>query len=52
MDGLPEYRVYNAYEHILCKYRFEDDDLLGFGPYTPYKSIPFFIIWGEGLPVG
>lgn len=26
------------------------EELLDFGPYTPYMSIPYFLIYGEGLP--
>lgn len=50
IDNMPVYKVFSIDDEIVLKYTFEDDDFYGFGPYTPYKMIPFFIIWGEGLP--
>lgn len=50
MDNMPAYRLVSAQEGIMCKYKHADDDFMGFSPYTPYKSVPYFVIWGEGLP--
>ena len=36
-------------EPMIVRYKRTDDEYTEFGPYTPYKSIPFFFIRGEGM---
>lgn len=34
----------------MVRHMITGEDILDFGPYTPYMSIPYFLIYGEGLP--
>lgn len=50
LNDFPVYKIQNAKNPLYCRHVTSDPDFNNFGPYTPYKSIPYYIIIGEGLP--
>lgn len=52
LHNFPKYQTFNLEEPIICRYRLTMDDFSEFGPYTPYSTIPFYIIYGKGLQEG
>lgn len=47
--NMPQYQTFKLREPIICRYRVTNEDFMDFGPYSPYSSIPYFIIYGKGL---
>lgn len=52
MMHLPEYRSMTLDAPLFCRYRLTSDELTEFGPYSPYNTIPYFIVYGVGLQEG
>lgn len=52
LHNFPEYRTFTLEDPIVCRYRMTHDDFTEFGPYTPYSTLPFYIIYGKGLQEG
>lgn len=52
LHNFPEYKSFTLDEPIICRYRMTHDDFTEFGPYTPYSSLPFYMIYGKGLQEG
>lgn len=52
LHNFPEYKTFTLEAPIVCRYRMTHDDFTEFGPYTPYSSIPFYLIYGKGLQEG
>lgn len=52
LHNFPEYRSFTLEKPFVCRYRMTDDDFTEFGPYTPYSTLPFYIIYGKGLQEG
>lgn len=52
LHNFPEYRSFTLEEPIVCRYRMTHDDFAEFGPYTPYSTLPFYLIYGKGLQEG
>lgn len=50
--NFPEYKVFDLEKPIVCRYRLSDNDFTEFGPYTPYSTLPYYIIYGKGLQEG
>lgn len=40
------------YSEVVCRHRLPFADYSTFAPYTPAKSMPYFFVLGEGLPLG
>lgn len=51
IDDFPSTHTQTAKEPVIVTHTITDMDYMEFGPYTPYKVIPFFFIIGEGLPI-
>lgn len=50
MDEFPHFSIGRSSEGFYCQYRPMDEEFVThWGPYSPYKSIPYFIIYGAGL---
>ena len=49
MVNFPEYKTLSLDKPIVCRYRLSDDDYTDFGPYTPYSTLPYYLIYGKGL---
>jgi len=49
LHNFPEYRSFTLEKPFVCRYRLTHDDFTEFGPYTPYSSLPFYLIYGKGL---
>ena len=41
--------MYSAGETILIKHRITDEMFTKLGPYTPYQTTPYFLVYGEGM---
>lgn len=50
--NMPQFKTLTLDEPIVCRYRVTNDDFMDFGPYSPYSSIPYFLIYGKGLQEG
>lgn len=52
-DVYPIHEIHPISEYpVLARYTNTEEEFLQYGPYTPYKSIPFYIIQGEGIETG
>lgn len=36
-------------DSVRIRYKITDDSFTEWGPYTPYKTVPFYLVLGEGL---
>lgn len=43
------HRVHTLDDKITCTYKSVNDNHLEMGPYSPYESVPYTIIYGKGL---
>lgn len=50
--NMPQFKTLTLDEPIVCRYRVTHDDFMDFGPYSPYVSVPYFLIYGKGLQEG
>lgn len=50
--NMPQYKTLTLDKPIICRYRVSNEDFMDFGPYSPYSSIPYFMIYGKGLQEG
>lgn len=50
--NMPQFKTLTLDEPIVCRYRVTNDDFMDFGPYSPYISVPYFLIYGKGLQEG
>lgn len=49
LEDNPAFWVFNTYENIIIVYKPTLPEFNTFGPYSPYLSIPYFIVYGEGI---
>lgn len=47
--NMPQFKTMTLDKPIICRYRATADDFMEFGPYSPYSSVPYFLIYGKGL---
>jgi hypothetical protein len=50
--NMPQFKTLTLEKPIICRYRVTHDDFMDFGPYSPYSSLPYFLIYGKGLQEG
>lgn len=49
-ENYPIHEIHQISDYpVLARYTNTEDEFLQYGPYTPYKSIPYFFIQGEGI---
>ena len=47
--NLPQYKSFTLEKPVVCRYRISDENFTEFGPYTPYSTLPYYLIYGKGL---
>lgn len=50
MDDMPKYKTFKCSDVINVTNKTGDPDFWGWGPYNIYSMIPYYVVYGEGLP--
>lgn len=50
LDNYPMFSEQHARDEAYVRYTIPDNDFHDFGPYGTFKAVPFYLIYGEGLP--